>query len=191
MTTADSLTGAFAGLPTALSCAGCGHRSPAGEPAPLSCPRAHPGDDIDHVVTRTLDAARLAFPRGTEASPFARYRQLFQNIGKVDLDWADLLTASTADTGRDAALPAETEIFVLKAEAQADSPIRTEILSARHQPVITEETVVPDPLPPAFATQSRLIDNIVAGTGRADSRTGATRQTMPGHFRPEGVIRTL
>jgi threonine synthase len=63
-------------LPAALACAGCGWRLPEGDPAVLRCPAADPGDDIDHVVTRILDPARVTFPRGTESDPFVRYRTL-------------------------------------------------------------------------------------------------------------------
>jgi len=78
------------GSPTALVCAGCGHRVPENEPAPLACPHAVPGDDIDHVLSRLLDAARVGFPHGREANPFTRYRELFHayHVGRA-LGWSD------------------------------------------------------------------------------------------------------
>ena len=66
-----------AGLPITYGCAGCGYEAPDDRPVPLRCPRARPDDDIDHVLTRYLDAARLSYPTGAEANPFVRYRTLF------------------------------------------------------------------------------------------------------------------
>jgi threonine synthase len=63
-------------LPTDLACAGCGWRAPAGA-LPLRCPHARPGDDIDHLIARRLDPARLAWPIGAEVNPFIRYRTLW------------------------------------------------------------------------------------------------------------------
>jgi threonine synthase len=79
-----------ADLPTTLVCAGCGYTAPGDEPAPLACPRRAVGDDVDHVVTRRLDPARVAFPRGAEANPFVRYRTLFHayHVGRA-LGWSD------------------------------------------------------------------------------------------------------
>jgi len=79
-----------ADLPTTLVCAGCGYLAPGDEPAPLACPRRAAGDDVDHVMTRRLDPARVSFPRGTEANPFVRYRTLFHayHVGRA-LGWSD------------------------------------------------------------------------------------------------------
>jgi threonine synthase len=68
--------GAPAAVPISYACAGCGYRAPADRPVPLRCPRARPDDDIDHVLGRVLDTARLRFPAGSEANPFIRYRTL-------------------------------------------------------------------------------------------------------------------
>ena len=67
----------FGPRPIELVCAGCGHRVAPREPAPLRCPRVVVGDDIDHVIGRVLDPARLPFPSGDEPNPFVRYRTLF------------------------------------------------------------------------------------------------------------------
>ena len=67
---------AAADLPTGLKCAGCGYRVPPGSVV-LRCPDARAGDDIDHLITRTLTPARLEWPTGGEANPFIRYRTLF------------------------------------------------------------------------------------------------------------------
>jgi threonine synthase len=64
-------------LPTGVVCAGCGHRLADEEPIQLRCPRARPGDEIDHLLRRVLDPSRLAFPVGAEPNPFVRYRTLF------------------------------------------------------------------------------------------------------------------
>jgi threonine synthase len=68
-------TATIAAPPTALVCAGCGFAVPAGD-LPLRCPMARPDDDIDHVLQRSLDPARLSWPRGAERNPFDRYRTL-------------------------------------------------------------------------------------------------------------------
>ena len=60
-----------------LVCAGCGTPVDAGAPYPFRCANAHPGDDVDHVVRRELDLARLSFPPAAdEPNPFVRYRPL-------------------------------------------------------------------------------------------------------------------
>jgi threonine synthase len=64
-------------LPTSLACRGCGYRAPDDHPIVFACPSAQAGDDIDHVLVRHLDPARIAFPAGGEANPFLRYRTLF------------------------------------------------------------------------------------------------------------------
>ena len=69
-------------LPTGLMCAGCGYVAPAGT-LPLRCPNAVAGDDIDHVLNRTLDTTRVAWPRGDEPNPFVRYRTLFHGYQRA------------------------------------------------------------------------------------------------------------
>ncbi|HSI99481.1 MAG TPA: pyridoxal-phosphate dependent enzyme [Patescibacteria group bacterium] len=69
-------------LATTLTCAGCGHRVP-DDAFALRCPRARPGDDIDHVLRRALDPARLAFPGGAEHNPFVRYRTLWHGYHRA------------------------------------------------------------------------------------------------------------
>jgi threonine synthase len=60
---------------SSLACAGCGWMPGEDDPYPFSCPRSG-SDDTDHVVTRTLDLARLSWPEGDEPNPFVRYRAL-------------------------------------------------------------------------------------------------------------------
>jgi threonine synthase len=67
---------AVAALPSALVCAGCGHRMPDTGRLALACPEAVSGDDVDHLLRRELDAVRLAWPDGGEPNPFVRYRTL-------------------------------------------------------------------------------------------------------------------
>jgi len=62
---------------TVLSCAGCGAVVPPDEPTPFRCPAVREGDDIDHVVHRTLGSEIEAFPAGDDTNPFVRYRHLF------------------------------------------------------------------------------------------------------------------
>lgn len=82
---------ASAGRPVSwFECTGCGLRVPPGEPVPLRCPAASTGDDVDHVLARRLDPARVSFPRGGEANPFVRYRTLFHAWHAARaLGWSD------------------------------------------------------------------------------------------------------
>jgi threonine synthase len=63
---------------TTLACAGCGTVANADEPLPFRCPAARPGDDIDHVMARTLDLDRLEPPGDPDPNPFVRYRTLLR-----------------------------------------------------------------------------------------------------------------
>ncbi len=62
--------------PSWIACAGCGWRLPDDAPVVLRCPEARPDDDVDHVLVRHLDPARVAFPRGGEPATFVRHRTL-------------------------------------------------------------------------------------------------------------------
>jgi threonine synthase len=55
-----------------LACAGCGTELGPGEPYPFRCPNAG-RDDVDHVLARRLDAARVPAPQA-HPQPFARWR---------------------------------------------------------------------------------------------------------------------
>jgi threonine synthase len=70
------------GLPTGFCCSGCDYVAPADQ-LPLRCPNAQAGDDIDHVLRRTLDASRLTWPTGREANPFVRYRTLLHGYQRA------------------------------------------------------------------------------------------------------------
>ncbi|MCZ7589110.1 MAG: pyridoxal-phosphate dependent enzyme [Gaiella sp.] len=60
-----------------LVCSGCGASPGPWEPYPFRCPEARPGDDVDHVLRRRLDLARVSFPLDDpEPNPFLRYRGL-------------------------------------------------------------------------------------------------------------------
>ena len=89
--------GPAGGLPISYVCAGCGYRAPADRPVPLRCPQAQLDDDIDHVLGRALDVARLHFPTGSEANPFVRYRTLShayhvaRAFGWTDADYVALV----------------------------------------------------------------------------------------------------
>jgi threonine synthase len=57
-------------------CAGCGAEPEAGA-YPFVCPNADEDDDVDHVLRRELDLARVRFPEDvSEPNPFIRYRPL-------------------------------------------------------------------------------------------------------------------
>ena len=63
-----------------ITCAGCGWTAPdaAVAPYPFHCPNAD-GDDVDHVLARVLDPARVAFVRGDDPNPFLRHRELLHS----------------------------------------------------------------------------------------------------------------
>lgn len=83
---------------SALVCAGCG-ASPGAETAyPFTCPNIGVGD-VDHVLVRVLDPARVAFPSldDAEERPFVRYRSLLHSaqragrLGMADRAFVDLV----------------------------------------------------------------------------------------------------
>lgn len=82
----------------ALICHGCGYVAPDDDPYPFRCPNAGRGDDVDHVLVRTLPHAR-GFPEGAEANPFVRYRELWRSYhvartnGMGDGAYVDLVEA--------------------------------------------------------------------------------------------------
>ena len=60
-----------------LVCSGCGASPGPGAPFPFRCPNAGQRDDVDHVLRRELDLARLRFPLDDpEPNPFVRFRAL-------------------------------------------------------------------------------------------------------------------
>ena len=83
-----------------LVCAGCGWTAPdAGIlPYPFRCPNAGT-DDVDHVVTRTLDAAHDAAAEHDDPNPFVRHRELFtawhtaRASGMSDAEYVELVRA--------------------------------------------------------------------------------------------------
>ena len=79
-----------AALPTSWTCTGCGVSLGGLDPVPTRCPGAIPGDDVDHVLRRTIDPRRVRFPTGAEPNPFVRYRGLFHawHLGRA-LGWSD------------------------------------------------------------------------------------------------------
>ena len=56
----EARPGRVAAPPSALVCAGCGHRVPDDAPLAFACPAARPGDDVDHVLVREIDLAAAA-----------------------------------------------------------------------------------------------------------------------------------
>ncbi len=75
---------------TALACAGCGALAPAHRPFTPRCPNRHRGDDVDHVMARGIDLARLDPPADPDPNPFVRYRALFHayHVARA-AGWAD------------------------------------------------------------------------------------------------------
>ena len=66
---------------SSLTCAGCGWIAPDVEkhPYPFRCAARRPGDDIDHVVVRTLDPVVGRHPQDADSNPFVRYRRLLHS----------------------------------------------------------------------------------------------------------------
>jgi threonine synthase len=75
---------------TGLVCAGCGWLAPGHRPFTPRCPNRRPGDDIDHVMVRGIDLARLDPPADPDPNPFVRYRALFHayHVARA-AGWAD------------------------------------------------------------------------------------------------------
>jgi len=61
---------------SALVCSGCGAPAAAGVPPPFRCARAGGNDDVDHVLRRWLEPARVDYPLSEAPNPFLRYRTL-------------------------------------------------------------------------------------------------------------------
>ena len=85
---------AVAALPTALVCAGCGHRVPDEAPLAFACPAARPGDDVDHVLVRVLDPAEAAAGAFADdpasPNPYVRWRTRFHAWHRARaLGWSD------------------------------------------------------------------------------------------------------
>jgi len=67
-------------LPFAYRCAGCGEAvGLADGRIPHACPNRGRDNDVDHVLRREADAARLAWPSDGEPDPFVRYRRLLSS----------------------------------------------------------------------------------------------------------------
>jgi threonine synthase len=80
-----------------LVCDGCGTAPDVGAAYPFRCPNAGNGD-IDHVLVRVLDPARVRFPTGPSGGmPFVRYRGLLHSYhraiagGLSDADFVGLV----------------------------------------------------------------------------------------------------
>ena len=85
-----------------LACAGCGASLPFDSAEPYACPARGVGD-VDHVVGRTLDPARVRFPlEGGDPNPFVRYRELSHGYqlararGMTDAAYVDVARALDA-----------------------------------------------------------------------------------------------
>jgi threonine synthase len=84
-------------MPSSLACSGCGWAPPDDDPFPFRCANAGSGDDVDHVIVRTLDPSKVAWPNGQEPNPFVRYRSLFRSHhvatsrGMTDAEYVELV----------------------------------------------------------------------------------------------------
>jgi len=61
-------------LASSLACAGCGAPQP--DRDAVRCSHARAGDDVDHLLRRSLDPRRVSYPAAGEPHPFLRYRTL-------------------------------------------------------------------------------------------------------------------
>ncbi len=70
--------------PSRLVCSGCGSSPAPDEPYPFRCAE-HATGDVDHVVTRVLEAASVRFPvpEDGEGNPFVRYRGLLHSYHRA------------------------------------------------------------------------------------------------------------
>jgi threonine dehydratase len=59
-------------------CAGCGRPAAPEDRFPARCRGTTAGDDIDHVMVRRLDLARVELIADDDPNPFVRYRQTFR-----------------------------------------------------------------------------------------------------------------
>ncbi len=90
----DARPTVVAALPTALVCAGCGHRVPGDAPLAFACPAALPGDDVDHILVRTVEPGAVAGGAlGDDAAspnPYVRWRNRFHGYHRARaLGWSD------------------------------------------------------------------------------------------------------
>jgi threonine synthase len=87
----EARTGSVTALPTSLVCAGCGERVPDGAPLAFACPAARPGDDVDHVLVREVDAAAgPPVDDPTAPNPYVRWRTRFHAYHRARaMGWTD------------------------------------------------------------------------------------------------------
>lgn len=78
-------------LPTALACAGCGHRVPDDAPLAFACPAARPDDGVDHVLVRRLDPAAGPYAADPAVTnPYVRWRTRFHAYHRARTKgWSD------------------------------------------------------------------------------------------------------
>lgn len=92
----------MSGLASRIACSGCGAAMQPREAYPFRCPNVG-DDDVDHVLVRVLDRARVRFPGQGELAkepeqPFLRYRGLLHIYhlamaeGMADAEFADMVT---------------------------------------------------------------------------------------------------
>jgi threonine synthase len=85
-------------LPSTIRCSGCGYLASQADPYPFRCANAG-SDDVDHVLVRVLDPARLRFPDDSDPDPFIRYRTLMHSYhvslaaGLDDAEYIELVAA--------------------------------------------------------------------------------------------------
>jgi threonine synthase len=91
-------------LASSLACAGCG--APPAGPDAVRCSHARAGDDVDHLLRRSLDPRRVAYPGTGEAHPFLRYRTLLHAYhaararGADDAGWCAAVAGLDLELGR-------------------------------------------------------------------------------------------
>jgi len=95
-TLTDAAGTMVAALPTALVCAGCGHRVPDDAPLAFACPAARAGDDVDHLLVRVTAApGGFGVDAGEDAgtpnpNPYLRWRTRFHAYNRARaMGWSD------------------------------------------------------------------------------------------------------
>lgn len=68
------------GEPVSFVCSGCGHQVPLLAPHPFTCPKRTPGDNIDHVLVRTLEHDQVSFPKAPTGNPYVAYSELLSPL---------------------------------------------------------------------------------------------------------------
>ncbi|MCX4244762.1 pyridoxal-phosphate dependent enzyme [Paraliomyxa miuraensis] len=87
-----------------LECSGCGRQVALTERLPFVCPAARSDDDVDHVLVRRIDPARLRFPESIEGNPFVVFGRLLSHSHRAAALGVDDVELRALVEGLDAAV---------------------------------------------------------------------------------------